>query len=306
MRQKSLIALLLITLLLMANIPLASANPLFPVFHACVFQEDLYYITSDSKIWRMENAHASPQLFMDLKTCDQLPQQYNDLYLSYLVSYDDRLFLLYTPNGTLWEMKEGTLTETTKLDFSDLGYYPYENDPNYYNVSISRSGVIIDGWLYLVFHKLPEYTHTFLYRFSLENGQREKLEIPSDKRILGVNSYKGSTILVETRDGITYSYDPIQTTFQPIITDIKSTHQYSGVTYDSTRDKLYYFNDLYLMEYIDGMNDKPLDGGPPNGHFSVTYSGMWLDKCLVLCGQQLYLCDPIPLYSTVPDVMPER
>ena len=264
------------------------AEALIYVREAVVCQDVLYFITDNGGyIWKMEQPGAWPEQVLDMKEFDDLLDNPYEPTSVELCADEESVYLLDWAYQTLWEIQDGTLTEKVKLDFSGLGFFPDSHDESRYFTDLRGDEIIIDGYLYTIVCEYPDYTQFSLYRFSLENGTREKIEaIPNEQEIILLYPYQEKQILVTATSGITFIYDTIQNTAVPFI---KYSSDYSGLTYNQKTDKLYYFNDDSLMEYKQHAKDITICSVARALGRSKGFTTMWQDHILALYSGHLYI-----------------
>lgn len=281
------LAFLLAFLMLFGMAVPGLSKALIYVREAVVCQEVLYFITDhESLIWKMEHPEAWPERMLDMKEFDDLLDNPSESTSVELCADEKSVYLLDWAYQTLWEIRDGTLTEKVKLDFSGLGFYPDLKDEKRYVADLRGDELIIDGYLYTIVCEYPDYTQFSLYRFSLANGAREKIQaIPADQEIVLLSPYKDKQILAKAASGITYVYDTIQKTAVPFI---KYSSSYSGLTYDQKTDKLYYFSDDALMEYKQDARDEAVDSVIAALGRIKGFTTMWQDHILALYSGHLY------------------
>lgn len=272
--------------------PAMADMPLHPVYTACVVQDTLYFLRDDI-IWSQSEISGRADLFLDLKDETAIP-----LYKHHttLMSDGETLYLLYPYEGIIFEVTKGGLVEKLRLDIDGLGeqredvYYVILDDP-----------VMADGWVYFLIIDPATYGDAQLYRFSMTDGKREKIDT-SDMSIKQIDPYKDGKILLQnSNDQTVYAFDAAEGKIGEAVTVLPDVTD-GMVTYDADRDKLYYLNEQYLM--VCGVGDTYLDNGPENGGWLTQYAAMWHGELLTLTDGQLHVCmasyDPVPIGSLRP------
>ena len=284
---------MVLTLLLCFSLaaPALAGVPLHSVHTACVVQDTLYFLRDDI-IWSQAEFAGSPraELFLDLKDETAIPFYKHH---TTLMSDGETLYLLYPYTGTIFEVTEAGLVEKLKLDIAGLGeqrgdiYYTILEDP-----------VMVDGYVYFLVVDPVTYVDAQLYRFSMTDGQREKMDT-ANMSLKQLRPYKDGTILLlNSNDQTVYAFDAASGKLGDAVTVLPDVND-GMVTYDAERDKLYYLNDRYLM--VCGVPDTYLDHGPDDGGWLSSYAAMWHGELLVLTDGQLYVAcasyDPVPVGS---------
>lgn len=271
-----------------------SADGLLVVREAVVLQDTLYYLTNhDGVIWKMEYPNAPPEQVLNIREYDDI-LSHTGIHPSMVLTADEEcLYLLDERYQTLWEIQDGTLVEKVKLDFSDLGAYTDPQDENSYYISFFGNVTIVDDYLYMCIEDYPDYENEYLYRFSLKDGSREKIEVIPDNKCKYTRPYKDGQILVETWSQVTYIYDPILNTATPFI---DYPIRYSGLTYNPKTDRLYYFDLDTFREYRKGAEDEIIFGVSGEPGYGVGYTAMWQDLILAHYGGHLYTFETVNNY----------
>lgn len=272
--------------------PALADMPLHSVGTACVVQDTLYFLRDDI-IWSQSEFSGRAELFLDLKDETAIPFYKHH---TTLMSDGETLYLLYPYEGMIFEITEVGLVEKLRLDIAGLG----EQRGNVYYV-IMENPVMVDGYVYFLVTDPATYDDAQLYRFSMTDGKREKIDTP-DMSLKQIYPYKDGKILLQnSNDQTVYAFDTAEGKLGEAVTVLSDSND-GMVTYDADRDRLYYLNDRYLM--VCGVAETYLDHGPDDGGWLSSYAAMWHGELLVLTDGQLYVChvsyDPVPVGAVRP------